>query len=198
LSRRYAVRWHEAFRFISAVLGAALVLCAPVGAAGVVGGAGKITVGGKIGPLQIDKSNRAAVVAFAGKPDAEIQSITYGLSKYDALGYGCSTTSANDNFTLGNDGPYCQTVFFIDVAHKSLEDFITTSSSYHLSDGIHIGSTISAAQRALHARVDRSCLAVLKVDGAHALFRISFTGGKADTFVLHSTQRTAGLFNCTA
>ena len=39
-----------------------------------------LTVGGKIGPLQIDKSNRAAVVAFAGKPDEEVQSITYGLS----------------------------------------------------------------------------------------------------------------------
>ena len=188
----------RAFRFIAAVLGAAVVLCAPVGAAGVLGGAGTLTVGGKVGPLQIDKSNRAAVVAFAGKPDAEVQSITYGLSKYDALGYGCSTTSANDNFTLGNDGPYCQTVFFIDTAHKTLEDFITTSSGYHLTNGIRIGTTVSAAQRLLHQRADRSCLVVLKVDGPNALFRISFTGGKADTFVLHSTQRTAGLFNCTA
>ncbi|HEY3920623.1 MAG TPA: hypothetical protein VGL76_00755 [Gaiellaceae bacterium] len=187
----------RAFRFISAVLCAAAVVCAPAGA-GVSGGAGAITAGGKVGPLQIDKSNRAAVVAFAGKPDAEVQSITYGLSKYDALGYGCSSTSANDNFTLANDGPYCQTAFFIDTAHKSLEDFITTSSSYHMTNGIHIGTTVSAAQRALHTRADRSCLVVLKVDGQKALLRINFTGGKADTFVLHSTQRTAGLFNCTA
>ena len=188
----------RAFRLISAVLGAAVVLCAPAAAAGVAGGAGTLTVGGKIGPLQIDKSNRAAVVAFAGKPDAEVQSVVYQLAKYDALGYGCSTTSANDNFPLGNDGPYCQTAFFIDKTTQTIEDFITTSGNYHLSHGIRIGTTLSAAQRLLHTRADRSCLVVLKLDGPNALFRISFTGGKADTFVLHSPQRTAGLFNCTA
>ena len=56
---------------------------------------------------------------------------------------------------------------------------------------------MSDAQRLLKRQVSRSCGVVLKVDGAKAALRINFTGGHADTFVLHSLKRTAGLFNCT-
>jgi hypothetical protein len=185
-------------RPLVAVLVALLAFALSGAVARANGGSGVITVGGKVGPLQIDKSNRADVIAFAGKPDEEVTQRVLGFSNYDALGYGCSTKETADNFPIGNSGPFCRTVFFVEINHHALEDFVTTSASYHEIRGVRIGTSVSVAQRLLHNKVDRSCFVVLKASSGTALLRINFTGGKADTFVLHSLKRTAGLFNCTA
>jgi hypothetical protein len=176
----------------------AMLALALSGAAWASGGSGAIAASGKIGPLQIDKSVRADVIAFAGKPEVERSERVLGFAHYDALGYGCSTTEAPDNFPVGNSGPYCRTVFFIDVPHHTLEDFVTTSTAYHEIHGVRIGTSTADAQRLLRTRVSRNCLVVLHVDTSTALLRINFTAGRADTLVLHSLKRTAGLFQCTA
>ena len=182
----------------AATLAALLVFALSCGVAAASGGSGVISVGGRIGPLQIDKSIRADVIAFAGKPDRESTERVLGFDRYNALGYGCSTTEVADNFPLGNSGPYCRTVFFVDVRHHTLEDFVTTSATYRENRGVRIGTSTADAERLLHTRVSRSCLVVLHANSPTAALRINFTGGHADTFVLHSLKRTAGLFNCTA
>jgi hypothetical protein len=180
---------------ISVALVAFALLC---GSAGAAGGSGVITVGGQIGKLQIDKSVRADVIAFAGTPDAQTTERVLGFANYNALGYDCSTTETAANFPIGNSGPYCATVFFLDVPHKTLEDFVTTSAAYHEKRGVRIGTSVSVAQRLFHTKVNRSCLVVLQAQSQTAKLRINFTRGKADTFVVHSLKRSAGLFHCTA
>ena len=196
MSGRTVCRPHA--RLLGATFVALLGFALSCGSAGASGGSGVITVGGQIGPLQIDKSRRPAVIAFAGNPDAETFERVLGFARYDALGYDCSTTETAATFPIGNSGPFCRTVFFIDIAHHTLEDFVTTSASYHEKRGVRIGTSVADAQRLLHNRVDRNCLVVLKASSGTAALRISFTGGRADTFVLHSLKRTAGLFHCTA
>jgi hypothetical protein len=177
------------------VLAALALSCAVAQAAG---GDGVISASGVVGKLQIDKSTRAEVLAFAGKPDAEVNNErVFGYRSYDAVGYDCSDRQANDNFTLGNSGPYCKTMFVIDIPSHTLEDFATTTSSYHVS-GVSIGTSVSAAQRALRTKVDRSCLVVLKTETAKAKLRIDFVGRHADAFAVHSLRRTSGLFHCMA
>ena len=184
-------------RFLGASLFALLGFAFLTGAAGAAGGSGAISVTGTIGKVQIDKSNRAAVIAFAGAPDVEVKQRVLGFPSYDALGYDCSDTESASNFPIGNSGPYCVTIFFTDIASHSLEDFVSSSTSYHERHGVGIGTSVSDAQRLLHRQVSRSCGVVMKIDGAQAALRINFTNGHADTLVLHSLKRTAGLFNCT-
>ena len=168
-----------------------------VSASAAVGG-NVITVGGRIGPLQIDKSGRAEVLAYAGKPDAEVKERVLGFPAYDALGYECSTKEAADNLSMGNDGPFCRTIFIVDISSHKLEDFFTSDARYQEDRGVRIGTPAAAAQRLLHTTIDHKCLSVLKVESGKALLRISFTGGKADAFALHSPNRTSGLFHCMA
>lgn len=184
-------------RFLGATLVALLGVALLSGSAYAVGGSGVVAVTGQVGKLQIGTSNRAAVIAFAGAPDVEVRQRVLGFPSYDALGYDCSNTESANNFPIGNSGPYCVTIFFTDIASHSLEDFVSSSASYHERSGVRIGTSVSDAQRLLRRQVSRGCGVVLKVDGAKAALRINFTGGKADTFVLHSLKRTAGLFNCT-
>ena len=184
-------------RFLGAMLVALLGFAILSGSAAAAGGSGVVAVTGQVGKLQIDKSNRADVLAFAGTPDVEVKQRVLGFPSYDALGYDCSDTETANNFPIGNSGPYCVTIFFTDIASHSLEDFVSSSASYHERSGVRIGTSVADAQRLLKRQVLRGCGVVLKVDGAKAALRINFTNGHADTFVLHSLKRTAGLFNCT-
>ena len=178
---------------LALVLG--LVLCISAGAAG---GSGVVSVNGVIGPLQVNKSNRAAVVAFAGQPDQEIKERVLGFGAYDALGYDCQDTETDFNVTLGNSGPYCKTAYFIDSSSHALEDFFTTSDGFRESHGVRIGTTASAAQKLTHQSVSHRCLAVIRLQTGKASLRIGFKNGKATTFVVHSLRRTSGIFNCLA
>src|SRR5690349_22957337 len=48
-----------------------------------------VRASGQIGPLHVDRSGEAAVIAFAGKPDATATGTAPGYERYRALGYGC-------------------------------------------------------------------------------------------------------------
>src|SRR5437764_15099645 len=60
-----------------------------------------ISAGGQIGPLRMDRSNQAAVVSFAGKPDAERQGGEGGgFAGFTAVGYGCGATARESSCRL--------------------------------------------------------------------------------------------------
>src|SRR5207237_674817 len=92
--------------------------------------AGRYSVSGRIGPLHVDVSERRAVVAFAGRPDAERRgrspAAPFRSAPYDALGYRCSRGADRDAFSLVSGGPFCRTVFFIDSRSGRLGTFYTS------------------------------------------------------------------------
>jgi hypothetical protein len=185
-----------------------LVLAAGCGSGGESVGSRIITTTGRIGALHLDESDRAAVIAFAGGPDAERRGQESGYAPYHALGYSCAGTAAPTATPLAADGPYCRTVFFINGHSGRLETFFTTADRYSESHGVRIGMPTAVAERLLHKRLFEGCETNVYLSSATASLTIAFTGGVAHppnlsvngghvyAFVLHSHRTDAGVFDC--
>src|SRR6266567_2596597 len=78
-----------------------------------------VTATGRVGPLRIDASDRADVIAFVGMPESERRGWYLPTAHFDALGYGCRGQRATGR--LGS--PICQTVFYLDSRSGKLELF---------------------------------------------------------------------------
>ena len=172
-------------------------------------GSAIVTVTGRIGPLHLDRSDRAAVIAFAGRADAERRGqAPGGFAPYDALGYGCGTRAARNVTPLVEGGPYCRTVFFINRRTGRLETFFTTAARYSEGHGVRIGMPTAAAERILHKRLVEGCEENFYLSSPTASITIAFsggtlrrpslrvTGGHVYAFVLHSHRSDAGVFDC--
>jgi hypothetical protein len=154
----------------------------------------------------MDRSDAAAVIAFAGKPDASRVGSEPGNPQYRALGYGCAAKRTGSLMRTVRGGPACQTVFFLDRRTGKLETFYTASPDYADGHGVRAGMTQAEAERRLHARVTIGCNAALHFEGPKASLSISFDGGMedgtaltgahVDALVLHSKRRDAGVFDC--
>jgi hypothetical protein len=109
------------------------------------GGSGVVTAG-RIGSLQIDVSTQAAVVAFAGKPDAtETSQLSWPhVPSYRALGYRCGGGMG----LAGTD--HCQTVYYLNMRTHRLAAFSTGSRAFHTATGIFPGMRQNAADRREH------------------------------------------------
>jgi hypothetical protein len=172
-------------------------------------GSAIVTVTGRIGPLHLDRSDRAAVIAFAGRPDAERRGqAPGGYAPYDALGYGCGTRAAPNATPLVEGGPSCRTVFFINRRTGRLETFFTSAARYSEGHGVRIGMPTAAAERRLQKRLVEGCEENIYLLSARADLTIAFsggtvrrpslhvTGGHVYAFVLHSHRTDAGVFDC--
>jgi hypothetical protein len=172
-------------------------------------GSATVTVTGRIGPLHLDRSDRAAVIAFAGRPDAERRGqAPGGYAPYDVLGYGCGMRAAPNATPLVEGGPYCRTAFFINRRTGRLETFFTGAARYSEGHGVRIGMPTAAAERALHKRLVEGCEENIHLSSATADLTIAFsggtfqrpslhvTGGHVYAFVLHSHRTDAGVFDC--
>jgi hypothetical protein len=174
-----------------------------------------VSAAGGIGKLHVDQSDRAAVIAFVGKPDAERRSVERGGSApYDALGYDCGSRLSRRTFPLVSypyRPPYCRTIFWIDVKSGRLENFFTTDGHYSEAHGIRIGMATAVAERILYKRLTEGCEENIYLDSAKGrTLTIAFTGGviahpreslhviggHVYAFVLHSRLRDAGVFDC--
>jgi hypothetical protein len=172
-----------------------------------------VSVSGRIGDLHIDESDRAAVVAFVGRPDAERSAREVPGRPYDALGYGCGTKRSEQTFPLlpypAHRPPQCRTIFWIDVRSGKLEDFLTGDSRYSEAHGVRIGMHTAEAERLLHRRLTEGCEENIYLPSAKTFtLTIAFTGGTYQrrtmhvigghvfAFVLHSRRRYAGVFDC--
>ena len=180
-----------------------------VAAAGRLGGSGTISATGRVGPLQIDRSNRAAILAFAGQPTAERTGGSPGAPPYDALGYECSATASIGDAPLASGGPYCRTVFYINDQTGELGTFFTAAAhQYRESHGVRIGTTTATAERLLHMRLIAGCGTSIYLKTKAAFLTVAFTGGRARppsltvtgghvyAFVLHSPRHYLGIFDC--
>lgn len=162
-----------------------------------------VSVDGRIGPLHVDRSDRADVVRFAGKPDAERTGRNNSVS-YRALGYDCGASSGAFRFALG--GAYCRTVFFLAGNGDKLRVFFTSSPAYAETDGVRIGMKQATAERRLHRRLAVGCTTALYFTSPTGALSISFGGGReagtkvtgahVDAFVLHGTGIDPDIFDC--
>jgi len=146
----------------------------------------------------MDGSGEAAVVAFAGKPDA-----TVTRAEYRALGYDCGGQGFDNEAPLVGR---CETVFFLDRRTGKLETFSTSSRQYSEGHGVRIGMKQADAERLLHRRLTVGCTAALHFGSPTGSLSIDFAGGAesgtsvegayVDAFVLHGHRRDAGVFDC--
>jgi hypothetical protein len=156
----------------------------------------------------IDRSSQANVIAAVGKPTAEKRGQVSGSLPYRALGYDCNVVKKAYGEPLTKDGPYCRTVFFIDLASGVLETFFTEGAGYVEGHGVHIGMATADAERLLHMRVTQGCETNLYLTSKTASLTIAFegghvhlpntavVGGRVYAFVLHGRKHDAGVFDC--
>jgi hypothetical protein len=162
-----------------------------------------VRVTGQIGPLHVDRSDEAAVVAFAGKPDATVTGKSPGYQRYRAFGYDCGGKGFDAEARIVG---LCKTVFFFDVPSGKLETFSTSSSRYSEGHGVRIGTKQADAERLLHHRLTIGCSTALHFDSPTGSLSIDFAGGvenglsikgaHVDAFVVHGKDRDAGVFDC--
>ena len=175
---------------------------------------------GKIGPLRMDRSTLADVIAFAGRPDAERGSaagIGPGIPRFRALGYDCSTKPNDSAFPLvtppnRSAGPYCRTVFWINRRTGKLGDFYTVSALYTEAHGVRIGTATAKAERLVHKLAYVGCeeniylgpggrdLTIAFEGGSPHKLRgstgLHLVGGDVYAFALHGRRNDVGVFDC--
>ncbi len=168
---------------------------------------------GRIGKLQIGSSGAGAVSAFAGRPDAERRGAEYGGTRYRALGYDCSGKPSGDSFPVletqsGRHGPYCKTVFWVNLRTRRLGDFYTVSPRYEESHGVRIGMATAAAERILHQTVYVGCEENLREGALTVAFSggvgrtsrgspgLHLVGGHVYAFAAHGGLSDIGVFDC--
>ena len=116
------------------------------------GGAGLISLNGTIGAVTLDVSTEAEVTAAVGAPEATASdSFQFpGAPEYKALGYGCTMTNARLGRALtydGSAGPYCDTVYYINLPAGVLGSFWTTSRAFRTAHGTRVGTPAEVATR---------------------------------------------------
>jgi hypothetical protein len=164
-----------------------------------------VRVTGEIGPVHVDRSDRAAVVAFAGQPDTVVSGRAPGSFPYRALGYDCAPRM-NGGVQLAAHAPVCRTAFFFDGRTGKLETFYTSSRKFSEGHGVRIGMTQARAELLLHRRLTVGCTTALYFESSTGSLSIEFAGGtergtaikdaRVDAFVVHGHRRDAGIFDC--
>jgi|GEM_PF-2893254 len=184
---------------------AALCVLVAAGSAASAAVGTTITAAGYVGPLQIDQSDRSAVLAFAGPPEAEETPTYAGGPPFDALGYGCKATALTGREIAGRE---CHSAFYISSLTNALVTFFTTAHGYRDSHGIRVGTRTRTAERLLHKTLVGGCETNFYIKTRSALLTIAdlggqsrppglrVTGGHIYAFVLHSPNHDLGLFDC--
>lgn len=113
----------------------------------------KVTTTGGVGPLQLGVSTGAEVQAAAGPPDGKGRGSFAAPNRPDfqALGYDCSDQDGADRIPLHPQptkaGPYCRTVFYVNVNTGTLAAFDTTANNYAADNGVSVGWSEADAQQ---------------------------------------------------
>ena len=107
----------------------------------------------QIGPLQLGVATEADVRAHLGTPEAtSLGNFGVGLPNFRALGYNCSTVPMPGGITLHPyesplRGPYCRTIYYLNINTGTLAGFNTTTTQYTTARGTTVGMTMDGAQR---------------------------------------------------
>jgi len=118
------------------------------------GGSGSVTPAGSVGPLQIGRSTKSAVIAFAGRPDSDRKG---GVYKVEELGYEC---------VIMYKQPVCKTTFFLSLATGKLIEFSTASPRYAALGTITVGMSAEQASSLAGAPEVVGCLTTIRLQNA--------------------------------
>lgn len=152
----------------------------------------RVTATGRIGPLQINRSSRAAVIAFAGRPTSENRSRERaGAPGVDALFYGCRAPRGDLDPVAG-----CNAIFWIDLRSSKLAVFRATDSRYVGPHGVHVGTRTAVAERAFHEKAVGGCTSSLRVDTKRTFLALVFQGGRVGELIVHSVKLNPGVIDC--
>lgn len=195
-----------------------LVAISALGAAGSSGAAAGgattiITAGGRIGTLQLDHSDKSAIVAFAGEPEVdETDPGIYPGSGWEALGYRCGPkdTLAPLVATAGAQGPYCRTVYYLNSETGRLGTFFTSMMGFRDAHGVFVGMRTAKADRLEGRKAVGGCLEGIAIQSPASIFHLVITGGhthlrgnelvvrggRVGALVLHSRSHDVGVFDC--
>jgi hypothetical protein len=197
------------------ILAVLIVLVAFGAGASVAGGAQttKITAGGRIGPLRLGHSGRAAIVAFAGEPQADetVEGSVSGGS-WEGLGYDCGSSFTGGPLTAppGNGETFCRTVYYLNPRNGRLGTFFTSLPSFVDGHGVSVGTPTAQASRREGAPAVAGCLQGIRLSTSTAYFDIAIDGGhihrrgrntlvrggRVAALVLHSRSDDVGNFDC--
>jgi hypothetical protein len=141
-------------------------------------GSVRIDPAGAIGPLRINRSSRAQVIAYAGEPSLfRIGKGDRGTT-YEALGYGCAPGAGTGKYwsesLIG-----CRTDFYLVDGRLSL--FFTQDRRFVEAAGIRIGAPELRAERLLRQTAIYGCAADLHVGNKRAWLTVALSGGKIRT-----------------
>ncbi len=156
------------------------------------GHGGELTLSGRVGPLQFDRSTQAGVVAFAGRPAATGPG-SFGNREphYLALGYACREHGGPllwhvDHFD------FCRTVFFFSKHTGRLVAFRTLSSSYSFR-GARTGMATGGVQHRTRGRAGNGCFPGFVFGSRHDHASVwGFVEGGRETFRRHRGERIIG------
>ena len=161
----------------------------------------RIDLAGAIGPLQMNRSRRAQVIAYVGTPQVD----RHG-GNYEVLAYGCPAGTATRQFWTSYVVP-CQTAFYL--VDRRLSLFFTQDRRFAEAAGVRIGTPTQRAERLLHQKAFSGCTDAIGLQGKHTRMTVSLDGGKlqivganhylvgghVDAFYLHG-RRDPGVTDC--
>jgi hypothetical protein len=156
--------------------------------------------------LHVDKSDRADVIAFAGRPESERRGRYDGFPPFDALGYRCSGKHVTD----AEGTPKCKTIFYLDARSGRLAILYTEDARFVARHGVHVGTPTVVAERVLHRRVISGCsdgLSFVTHTGFLVMWfyggkdvvrhrRAHLVGGHVGLIVVHSRRLNPGVLDC--
>jgi hypothetical protein len=164
----------------------------------------RIDPAGAIGPLHVNRSGRAQVIAWAGAPQVD----RHGRSdaRYEVLAYGCPQGTATKRYWSAYLVP-CQTAFYLVDGKLSL--FFTQDRRFAEAAGVRIGTPTKQAERLLRKRALAACTDAIGLQGEHSSMTVTLDGGKPHTvgnvnylvgghvggFYLHG-ERNPGVTDC--
>jgi hypothetical protein len=133
-------------------------------------GAVRIDPAGAVGPLHVNRSGRAQVIAWAGLPDVD----RHG-GNYEVLAYGCPSGVATKKDWSEYLVP-CRTSFYLVGGRLSL--FFTQDRRFAEAAGVRIGTPTKQAESLLHRRAFASCTDAISLRNEHAWLTVSLGGGR--------------------
>jgi hypothetical protein len=173
----------------------------------------RITAGGRIGTLQLDQSDKSAIVALAGEP--EVDETDPGINPgpgWEALGYRCGPkdTLAPLVATAGSPGPYCRTVYYVNSGTGRLGTFFTSMPGLRDAHGVFAAMRTAKADRLEGKKALGGCLEGIAIQSPSAIYHVIITGGhthlrgnelvvrggRVGALVLHSRRNEVGVFDC--
>lgn len=158
---------------------------APSGASAAPRGGDGVVSASKVGPLRIDSSTEADVLAFAGQPDERVIDTTANGSNA-VLGYFCRSRRR------------CQTYYEVDLATSKLSHFRTASRRYRTPRGTRVGMRRRAAERRERRRAREDCFGytIFKQQGRWSLIVGFGFQGRRVTWLAADGPYRGPFFSC--